>query len=48
MLDRVNCTIKAGERVALIGENGAGKTTLVKLLARLYNPTEGEILLDGI
>ena len=48
VLDRVNCTIKAGERVALIGENGAGKTTLVKLLARLYDPTEGEILLDGI
>jgi ATP-binding cassette subfamily B protein len=36
------------EKVALIGENGAGKTTLVKLLARLYDPTEGQILLDGI
>jgi ATP-binding cassette subfamily B protein len=34
--------------VALIGENGAGKTTLVKLLARLYDPTEGQILLDGV
>ena len=34
--------------MALIGENGAGKTTLVKLLARLYDPTEGAILLDGI
>src|SRR5271170_7700796 len=38
----------AGERIALIGENGAGKTTLVKLLARLYDPTGGAILLDGI
>ena len=37
-----------GERVALVGENGAGKTTLVKLLARLYDPTEGRILLDGV
>lgn len=36
-----------GEKLALVGENGAGKTTLVKLLARLYNPTEGRILLDG-
>lgn len=39
--------IGAGETVALVGENGAGKTTLVKLLARLYDPTEGRILLDG-
>jgi len=37
-----------GEKLALVGENGAGKTTLVKLLARLYEPTEGSILLDGI
>jgi ATP-binding cassette subfamily B protein len=36
-----------GERLALVGENGAGKTTLAKLLARLYDPTEGRILLDG-
>jgi ATP-binding cassette subfamily B protein len=38
----------AGERIGLIGENGAGKTTLVKLIARLYDPTDGAILLDGI
>ena len=37
-----------GERLALVGENGAGKTTLVKLLARLYDPVEGRILLDGV
>ena len=41
-------TLAPGERLALVGENGAGKTTLVKLLARLYEPTEGRILLDGI
>jgi ATP-binding cassette subfamily B protein len=37
-----------GEKLALVGENGAGKTTLVKLLARLYEPTEGRILIDGV
>src|ERR687890_1048947 len=41
-------TLHAGEVLALVGENGAGKTTLVKLLARLYDPDEGRILLDGI
>lgn len=40
-------TLHAGETLALVGENGAGKTTLVKLLARLYDPDEGRILLDG-
>jgi ATP-binding cassette subfamily B protein len=40
-------TFNPGEKLALVGENGAGKTTLVKLLARLYDPTEGRILLDG-
>ncbi|WP_428328904.1 ABC transporter ATP-binding protein [Mucilaginibacter sp.] len=40
-------TLYPGEKLALVGENGAGKTTLVKLLARLYDPTEGRILLDG-
>jgi ATP-binding cassette subfamily B protein len=44
----LNLAISPGERVALVGENGAGKTTLTKLLARLYEPTEGRILLDGI
>jgi ATP-binding cassette subfamily B protein len=41
-------SLAPGERLALVGENGAGKTTLVKLLARLYDPTEGSILLDGV
>lgn len=40
--------LQPGERVALVGENGAGKTTLTKLLARLYDPSEGRILLDGV
>lgn len=44
----LNFTLKAGEKLALVGENGAGKTTLVKLLCRLYDPTEGRILLDGV
>jgi len=41
-------TFEPHERIALVGENGAGKTTLVKLLARLYHPDEGRILLDGV
>src|SRR5438552_5756019 len=41
-------TFEPHERIALVGENGAGKTTLVKLLARLYDPDEGRILLDGV
>jgi ATP-binding cassette subfamily B protein len=44
----VSFALRPGERVAFVGENGAGKTTLTKLLARLYDPTEGRILLDGI
>ncbi|MFN8581431.1 MAG: ABC transporter ATP-binding protein [Gemmatimonadaceae bacterium] len=44
----VSFALRPGERLALVGENGAGKTTLTKLLARLYDPTEGRILLDGV
>jgi ATP-binding cassette subfamily B protein len=44
----INFRLHPAEKVALIGENGAGKTTLVKLLARLYDPAEGKILLDGV
>jgi len=43
----LNFVLMPGERLALVGENGAGKTTLAKLLARLYDPSEGRILLDG-
>jgi ATP-binding cassette subfamily B protein len=48
ILDRINFTLHTDERLALIGENGQGKTTIVKLITRLYDPTEGQILLDGI
>ena len=48
VLKNINLRIEPGERIALVGENGQGKTTLVKLLARLYDPTEGAIFLDGI
>jgi len=44
----ISFTLHPGEKLALVGENGAGKTTLVKLLARLYDPSEGTITLDGI
>jgi ATP-binding cassette subfamily B protein len=44
----VNFHLHPSERIAFVGENGAGKTTLIKLLARLYDPTEGRILLDGV
>jgi ATP-binding cassette subfamily B protein len=48
VLKNFNLTLSLGERIALIGENGQGKTTVVKLITRLYDPTEGQILLDGI
>src|SRR5205807_396472 len=47
VLDDVNLDLPAGAVVAVVGENGAGKTTLVKLLAKLYEPTSGRILVDG-
>jgi len=48
VLDDISLTIRQGEHIALVGENGSGKTTLVKLLCRLYDPTQGRITLDGI
>ena len=48
ILDNLSFRLQPGERIALVGENGQGKTTLVKLITRLYDPTSGRILLDGI
>lgn len=48
VLSHVSLTFSAGERLALVGRNGSGKTTLIKLLCRLYDPTEGAIYLNGI
>jgi ATP-binding cassette subfamily B protein len=48
VLKNFNMKLRRGERIALIGENGQGKTTVVKLITRLYDPTEGQILLDGV
>ena len=47
-LSQINLHIKPGDSLAIVGENGSGKTTLIKLLTRLYQPTEGEILLEGL
>ncbi len=47
-LRNLNLVIRPGEKLAIVGQNGAGKTTLIKLLTRLYDPTEGQILLDGV
>jgi len=48
ILKNVNTKIKVGKKLAIVGQNGAGKSTFIKLLCRLYDPTEGEILLNGI
>ncbi len=47
-LHKVTLHIKQGESLAIVGENGSGKTTLIKLLTRLYSPTEGQIFLEGL
>ena len=47
-LKNVDLSIRAGDKIAIVGYNGAGKTTLIKLMMRLYDPTEGEILYNGI
>lgn len=48
VLNHLNFRLEPGERIALIGQNGQGKTTIVKLMARLYDPSGGQILLDGV
>lgn len=48
VLHQVNLSIQAGEKIALVGHNGAGKSTVVKLLMRLYDPTQGEIRVNGV
>ena len=47
-VDRISLHLQPGQKLALVGENGSGKTTLIKLLTRLYLPTEGRVLLDGL
>ena len=48
ILDHINITVEPGEHLSIVGLNGAGKTTFIKLLCRLYDPTDGVILLDGV
>lgn len=48
ILDDISIRIRSGEHLSIVGLNGAGKTTFIKLLCRLYDPTEGEILVDGV
>ena len=47
-IDRISLHLQPGQKLALVGENGSGKTTLIKLLTRLYVPTQGRVLLDGL
>jgi ATP-binding cassette subfamily B protein/ATP-binding cassette subfamily C protein len=47
-LHDINITLKPGQKLSVVGGNGAGKTTFVKLLCRIYDPTEGAIFLDGV
>lgn len=48
VLKNINFEIRRGEKISIVGENGSGKTTFIKLIARLYKPTKGDILLNGI
>ena len=48
VLKNINVVLHPGEHISIVGLNGAGKTTFIKLLCRLYDPTEGKILLDGV
>src|SRR5690606_34742645 len=47
-VENIDLHVRPGEKLALVGDNGAGKTTLIKLIAGLYEPTSGRILLDGL
>lgn len=48
VLENLNFKLRNGERMAVVGMNGSGKTTMIKLLCRLYDPTQGQITLNGI